>query len=251
MKIVTTIAINCFGLIAIKGRNAATFLQGQLTCDVRDINEDKGVLGACCNNKGRIIANFFVLKKHQEYYFLLPKSMIQFTIDHLKKYAIVSKVELAIINQDMNYNIPEIVFQELDENSWHSINISAGLVWIYPRTSGILIPQMINLQKWGGVSFTKKCFIGQEVIARTEYLGKLKRHLYRAILNSTDSPKVGDSLKNHIGQSVGIIVETAGKNAEYEILAVIQDIAIENKNIIFNQSSLRNLDLVIPMKTEI
>ena len=244
MKIPITIAINHFGLIIIKGENTAVFLQGQLTCNVREVNETQAVLGACCNNKGRMIANFFILQKNQEYYLLLPKSMIQFTIAHLKKYAIFSKVELKITDQDINYNVPEIVLKELDENSWCAINISSGFVWIYPKTSGVLIPQMINLQKWGGVSFIKGCFIGQEVIARTEYIGKLKRHLYRAVLNSQDSPKVGDSLKNYIGQSVGIVVETAKKNASYEILAVIQDIAAENGNIFLNHLSLQNLDLI-------
>lgn len=162
-----------------------------------------------------------------------------------------SKVELAIINQDINFDVSEIVFKKLDENSWRLINISAGLVWIYPKTSGILIPQMINLQRWGGVSFTKGCFIGQEIIARTEHLGKLKRHLYRAVLNNEDCPNIGDSVKNNTGQSVGIVIETARKNIVNEILAVIQDAAIKDENIIVNQSSLQKLERIVPIEVKI
>lgn len=88
IKISITIAINQFGLIAIKGESTVDFLQGQLTCDVREVSTKRGILGACCDNKGRMIANFFILQKNQEYYLLLPKSMIPLTIIHLKKYAI-------------------------------------------------------------------------------------------------------------------------------------------------------------------
>ena len=43
----------------------------------------------------------------------------------------------------------------------------------------LFIPQMLNLQAVGGVSFKKGCYTGQEIVARTHYLGKVKRHLFR------------------------------------------------------------------------
>ncbi|AAO89982.1 YgfZ/GcvT domain-containing protein [Coxiella burnetii] len=239
-----TIAIDPFGFILVKGENAATFLQGQLTCDVREINEIRGALGACCDPKGRMVANFFVFQKNKDYYFLLPKSMISITIAHLKKYAVFSKVELLAVNEAETYSLPEITLKELDENDWRSLNVRAGLVWVYPQTSGKLIPQMINLQKWGGISFTKGCYIGQEIIARTEHLGKLKRHLYRAFVDSETPPTPGDELKNQNDQTMGIVVEAARKNTEYELLVVIQDVALENGDIAFNQFPLKNVQPV-------
>ncbi len=239
-----TIAINHFGFISVKGESAATFLQGQLTCDVREINETQGVLGACCDPKGRMVANFFVFQKNKDYYFLLPKSMISIAVTHLKKYAVFSKLELLAVNEAEAYPLPEITLKELDENHWRSLNVRAGLVWVYPQTSGKLIPQMINLQKWGGISFTKGCYIGQEVIARTEHLGKLKRHLYRALVDSETPATPGDELKNQNDQTMGVVVEAARKNIGYELLAVIQDVAIENGDIAFSRLPLKNIQLV-------
>lgn len=244
-----TIAINHFGFIAIQGENTASFLQGQLTCDIRKINKTKSSFGSCCNHKGRMIANFFVFQENQEHYFLLPKSMIPLTISHLKKYAVFSNVKLTSVDNAVDFNIPETTLEELDKNSWRTINVNSGLVWVYPETSGKLIPQMINLQKWGGVSFTKGCFIGQEIIARTEYLGKLKRHLYRAdlyqaVFNNKNLLKPGDELRNQNNQPVGMVVEIALKNTKQEILAVIQDTALKNGDIAFNHILLRNLDLI-------
>ena len=239
-----TIAINHFSFISVKGENAATHLQGQLTCDMREINETRGVLGACCDPKGRMVANFFVFQKHKDYYLLLPKSMISLAVTHLKKYAVFSKVKLLAINEAKAYPLPEITLKELDENDWRSLNVRAGLVWVYPQTSGKLIPQMINLQKWGGISFTKGCYIGQEIIARTEHLGKLKRRLYRAFVDSETPPTPGDELKNQNDQTMGMVVEAARKNIGYELLAVIQYVALENGNITFSQFPLKNIQHV-------
>ena len=238
------IPVHYFGLITIAGKNAFTFLQGQLTCDMREINETRCLFGACCNHKGRMMANFFVFQQSENYYFLLPKSMVEPTITHLKKYAVFSKVELTAADniKAVEYWGSEIVLKEMDENTWRLTNIKAGWVWIYPKTSDILVPQMINLQKWGGVNFNKGCYIGQEIIARSEYLGKLKRHLYRANIICDKKPIPGEELKNQNGQPVGVVVEAAQKeHAEYELLAVLQSHALEMK-IILNQFNLKNLE---------
>ena len=238
------IPVHCFSLISITGKNASTFLQGQLTCDIREIKEMHPLFGACCNHKGRMMANFFVFLKNENYYFLLPKSMVEPTITHLKKYSVFSKVKLAAINnvKAVEYSGSEIILKEMDENTWRLANIKAGWVWIHPATSDVLIPQMINLQKWGGVSFNKGCYIGQEIIARSEHLGKLKRHLYRATVIGNKKPTTGEELKSKNDQLVGIVVEAAqNENNEYELLAVLQGHFIESI-IIFNQFHLRNLE---------
>ncbi|MDD3449571.1 MAG: folate-binding protein, partial [Gammaproteobacteria bacterium] len=50
--------LNHLGLISAHGADAATFLQGQLTCDIRDVNEDGSLLGASCSHKGRVLTLF-------------------------------------------------------------------------------------------------------------------------------------------------------------------------------------------------
>ncbi|MEK7946465.1 folate-binding protein [Pigmentiphaga sp. YJ18] len=62
--------------------------------------------------------------------------------------------------------------------AWRAADIAAGLPWITAPTQDLFVPQMVNLELIGGVSFTKGCYPGQEVVARSHYLGKLKRRMF-------------------------------------------------------------------------
>lgn len=63
--------------------------------------------------------------------------------------------------------------------AWQWLDIQAGIPLITDATKEEFVPQMANFDQLGGVSFHKGCYPGQEIIARTQYLGKVKRHLYR------------------------------------------------------------------------
>ena len=63
--------------------------------------------------------------------------------------------------------------------AWQWLDIRAGLPLVSAATREAFVPQMADFDRIGGVSFNKGCYPGQEVIARTKYLGKVKRHLYR------------------------------------------------------------------------
>lgn len=63
--------------------------------------------------------------------------------------------------------------------AWQWLDVEAGIPRIAEATKEAFVPQMANLDRIGGVSFHKGCYPGQEVVARTQYLGKVKRHLYR------------------------------------------------------------------------
>jgi tRNA-modifying protein YgfZ len=60
---------------------------------------------------------------------------------------------------------------------WRAIEIQAGLARITSPTSELFVPQMVNFELTGGVSFKKGCYPGQEIVARSQYLGKLKRRM--------------------------------------------------------------------------
>ncbi|MGF1527730.1 MAG: YgfZ/GcvT domain-containing protein [Candidatus Competibacterales bacterium] len=74
---------------------------------------------------------------------------------------------------------------------WHLGDIQAGLPQIYPATAEAFIPQMINLEHLGGVSFKKGCYTGQEIVARSHYLGSVKRRLYGAKVTTGAPPAPG------------------------------------------------------------
>lgn len=109
---------------------------------------------------------------------------------------------------------------------WKLLDIRAGIPSVYEDTVEAFVPQMANLQLVGGVSFTKGCYTGQEVVARMQYLGKLKRRMYRATVAVDERPQPGTELyspSSESGQGAGRIVDAApAPGGGFEMLAVLQ-----------------------------
>lgn len=91
----TVFPLDHLGILAIDGADAATFLQGQATCDLRQVTPTHGALGALCNLQGRMIVSFHVLATPEGLALLMPRDRVQPVLQHLKKYAVFSKVTLA------------------------------------------------------------------------------------------------------------------------------------------------------------
>lgn len=77
---------------------------------------------------------------------------------------------------------------------WRWLDIAAGMPHITAPTQEEFVPQMVNFEQIGGVSFTKGCYPGQEVVARTKYLGKIKRRMYRIHVPGDACPAAGTDL---------------------------------------------------------
>jgi len=107
---------------------------------------------------------------------------------------------------------------------WEWLEIAHGLPWITPATQDQFVPQMANLELIGGVSFRKGCYPGQEIVARTQYLGKPKRRLFLAHVDAEASPAPGDALVADGGdQSAGTVVNAApAPEGGFDLLAVVQ-----------------------------
>lgn len=115
--------------------------------------------------------------------------------------------------------------QPVGADCWEWLTIQAGIPVILPETQEAFIPQMINLDALGGVSFKKGCYPGQEIVARTQYLGKLKRHMVLAHIDTAESVKPGDLLYSGdmADQSSGTIVNAApAPGGGVDVLAVVQ-----------------------------
>lgn len=117
---------------------------------------------------------------------------------------------------------------EADLNQWLLGQIRDGIGQVMGETRELFIPQMLNLQAVGGVSFKKGCYTGQEIVARMQYLGKLKRRLYRLSLGATELPLPGTPLfaPGH-NSAVGEVVIAAYAEEGIELLAVLTADAIE------------------------
>ena len=114
----------------------------------------------------------------------------------------------------------------VNRDFWALQNIRAGLPSVYNSTAEAFIPQTLNLQLLEGISFTKGCYTGQEVIARMKYLGQLKRRMYVAHFDTDARPAPGDRLyspSSKSGQGAGQIVDVRPDPAGgYAALVMIQ-----------------------------
>lgn len=108
--------------------------------------------------------------------------------------------------------------------AWHWLDVQSGIPLITKATSEEFVPQMANFDQLGGVSFHKGCYPGQEVVARTQYLGKVKRHLYRVA--SAAPMAAGQSIfsPENPEHSCGMVSNAApSPDGGYAGLAVIQE----------------------------
>lgn len=90
--------------------------------------------------------------------------------------------------------------------TWRWLDIRAGLPWIVTATQEKFVPQMVNLEALGGVSFKKGCYPGQEVVARSQYLGKLKRRTALTHAESVAVPAPGSDVFAVDGSPAGVVV---------------------------------------------
>jgi hypothetical protein len=106
------------------------------------------------------------------------------------------------------------------ENAWRLADIRAGLPQVYAATQEQFVAQMLNLDLIDGISFTKGCYTGQEIIARTQHLGRIKRRLFRIGLPEGGNFAVGQSLQLADGRNARL-TEVARTDNGYEALAVL------------------------------
>lgn len=270
------------GLIRTNGKDAKQFLQGQLTCDLEEINAERSRLGAHCDVKGRIIAIFRLFFYQNDYYFLLPSSMLSLLLASLQKYAVFSKVTLTNVSKDwqkiglygpslkdlltdqnlyvakenevaefcdkLSISIPGPVprhillaptsepikfiktLEQQNIDHWHLLDIMAGIPTIYPETSAQFTPHQLNFPQINGVSFNKGCYIGQEIIARTHYLGRSKSRLFRVGFQDNNPSSPGTPLfDSDLKIKKGALIMCAKEQGHhYQALICLQTQAIYN-----------------------
>lgn len=147
--------------IKISGPDAEKFLQGQVTCNITSLIENKPQLCALCNRKGRVIASFNLIKTEDYFLIILANDMIEIVLNTLSKYAKFAKVNMT------STEIEGPFVANAPQDDTH-INIT-------PETSGQFTPHKLNYHLIPGmIDFKKGCYTGQEIIARVHYLSKPK-----------------------------------------------------------------------------
>ena len=77
---------------------------------------------------------------------------------------------------------------------WDGFAVRDGIITVLPETQDAFVAQMANFELIGGVNFKKGCYVGQEIIARTQYRGILKRRMALTHLEATTAPQPGDKV---------------------------------------------------------
>lgn len=256
---------NFLAVISIYGEDAETFLQGQFTTDIKVLKQEpnKVQISAWCNAKGRIIANFFTYFDSQQnkYFLILSADLIDDFILKLQKFILRSKVKLNkennilplmkitdekslilnLVNAEIN-NKNNIFFSK-DITNIHKIFFQNGFLLITKNLTELFTPQMINFENFNGICYTKGCYSGQEVIARTHYLqkGQAKRGL---VIFSFDIAKHLDNKMPNIPNDI--------LNENNEVSGEVADVFIDENGLYFMAVIKLNYDEnnnIIPLKS--
>lgn len=107
---------------------------------------------------------------------------------------------------------------------WCLHDIQAGLAWLDTEQSDSYLPQMINWEALGGISFKKGCYTGQEVVARAHFRGQVKKRLMRGQLDNGDLPATGTHILDDAGKRLGEVV-----SAEYDAYGKVEVLAVVNQ----------------------
>lgn len=258
-----------FQLLEITGTDAQTFLQGQLTQDIRRLDDQPALLAALCNPKGRVISVTRLIRTERGLGLVLPNSLAKAVAARLAMYRFRANVELVL--QDMNWRVLAVAaesdletleqlrllpgnernaaredhglitvnpgaspryieiygstsafkqggldrLQALSDEEWMATAVRAGLPIIEAGTTEQYTPHMLNLDCLDAISFSKGCYTGQEVVARTEHRGRSNRRLSRFNVESPALP-AGAKLQQE-GRDVGEVV----MGASTQVLAVV------------------------------
>jgi len=128
------------------------------------------------------------------------------------------------------------------EHDWRLADIRAGVPQIYTPTSELFVAQMLNLDLIDGISFSKGCYTGQEIIARTQKLGRIKRRLARLRLPGS-AWSIGESVRLRDGRA-GRLTELARVGEDCEALAVVNLDKAEGEEVV--NENLVGAELPLP-----
>jgi folate-binding protein YgfZ len=236
--------ISGLGALAFEGSDAAAFLQGYLTSDTDMISGDL-TPSALCDLKGRVFANGYVCGTPTRILLVLDTSLVQPVIEFLKRYMAFSKTSVADISEDalifgstgatpegfttigdeLGLAVAESHDQAkalatdkpLAEHHFLAEMIRQNKPIITNATSGEFLPQMLNLIE--AIDFNKGCYLGQEIVARAQHRGSVKRKL-RSLQVHGEAPEAGHRLTDDDGNRQGIIVNAATTVDGTYVLAV-------------------------------
>lgn len=254
-----------FRLISVTGEDAETFLQGQLTQNVKALKEDKAAWTASCNHQGRVASSALLTRIPNGFALMVPASIAEEEVDRLSKFILRSKVEIAIDalpityfcttdaaaakipcpglpkdemsvyrgNSVMVVRLPSkgadgfyakfVAFGTIPEGMSAKTNeqdlladalMEEGVALIEKSETLEWLPQALNMDLIGAISFDKGCYTGQEVVSKTQHLGKIKRRLFLGQCKDLDNVDAGTEVFME-NEPMGRVIQSLGNRFLY------------------------------------
>ena len=255
-----------WGVIRAHGADAASFLHSQLTQDFALLDREHARLAGFCTAKGRLLATMVGWRGGDEEILLaLPVETLAATSKRLSMFVMRAKcklsdasaefavygllgapaalawtlaregdaVQIALPGSGLALRVqpaeaPAPAGEAITPDDWAWAEAEAGMAWVRGATVEAFVPQMINFEVLGGVNFKKGCYPGQEIVARSQYRGTLKRRLQ---VFETDAPAtVGQELFNSADpeQPAGIVAGSGTRAGRTVIAAEIKLAALDS-----------------------
>jgi len=206
------IALTYLSAIRFSGTDAGDFLHNQLSADVLGLAPGESTFACYCEPRGRVLALMLVSRNDDDFIIITSSSLAASIAKRLSVYVLRSKVAIKVLHkcaiaglqsgdkpqvgephalpaQSVVVAVPgsDDLLMVTDEHAsfetspalrdaWKLSELKRGIVWLCTESSGQFLPQMLGYDSLGAVNFRKGCYPGQEIVARTHYLGKVKRH---------------------------------------------------------------------------
>ena len=248
-----------YGLLLVTGADARAFLHAQLTNDIEHLAPGSARYAGWCSAKGRLLASFLVATCAEGFLLQLSRDLVPQVAKRLSMFVLRSKVKISDVTGEWpQYGLWEpspggdlsvrqakdrievgidaertLLLTQTPQGAdtpaaeWALAEVRAGRPLIVLATQDQFVPQMVNFELSGGVDFKKGCYPGQEIVARAQYRGAVKRRMVR-LRGAALQPGqeiYSDDAPGQVGGTVGTVVNSAGD----ESLAVLQLAAIEAK----------------------
>lgn len=236
-----------FGVIRVSGDDRHDFLHNQLSNDINHLPIHHACYATYNTPKGRVIANLLAYNMGEEILLVLAADLAEKVTKRLSMFVLRAKVKLEILTdwgvsgslkEDISITYPHEpqlvlnnneqgemvlphggslkiapkstlpIYDATAEQAWQQHEILCGYPWISAATSETCVAQMLNQHTIGAVHFRKGCYPGQEIIARAQYRGQVKRGL--AIAESTTPQNAGTEVQDEHQAEAGIIINTSG-----------------------------------------
>jgi tRNA-modifying protein YgfZ len=257
-----TVALTHWGVIRAHGDDAVSFLQGQLTQDVAKLGSGSAALAGYCSPKGRLLASFVICKPAADEVLLLCHcSVLAATLKRLQMFVMRAKCKLTdataelplsgVVGDAASALLGDLPVWGKAENcmrlpdsegvvravliapvaapssalsleDWQWLEVRSAIATIEAATVDQFVPQMLNYEQLGGVNFQKGCYPGQEIVARSQFRGTIKR---RAYLFETEGPiAVGQEVfhSSDEAQPAGLVVNVARNPSGVGFSALIE-----------------------------